>query len=525
MTVDAPTRYYAPQIRVMNTRGELVGATPVAGDAQDPPLVHFDVVSATVTLVANGVSEVSLVLNNQMFDADGKPTVPPWKYNGLDRVKFGERLRVDMSYGEQPWTKMILAQVNNLAFTFPASGYAQMTVTGQDLGCLLSRHPAADITHPAGSTEAQIVGRIVESARSPAFAGAGVVSGQPDDAGWVETAGSLVEWPAALEQGLDNAVVHGKAQTYAEFLGSVAERTDFEWFVDFRRNYLPFDETGLSRTASVPAGTEPPATPTLGAGETPNDVLLHFEPTRSLLRGGAPAVVFDLVWGQNLIDFAPTLKVWDLATSVELSGRSPGRLRRVRESIDDAGEIDAIVREDLGRSQRVVPPETPDGEATTTPGPELLPATLLRRRFLTGVEGVPEDAPIAVDFTNLDEDRAKLMARAALRRSARELCTVKAETIGFPSLRAGCHVDVYGVYAPFEGLYYVTKATHTIDSNGYRTGLELRRSGLQDPDRFPNSLAEAERQERITQLQSLAAAGDLTDEQREELRTLQEVDS
>lgn len=469
MTTDAPTRYYAPQVRVIdagapraNGQEVLVGATAVLdATGADTGNVHLDVVSASVTLVNSGIGQLTLVMNNQRFTADGKPTSPPWKYNGLNLVKFGQLLRVDMTYGEQPWTKMILAQVNNVKFSFPAGGAAQVTVTGEDLGCMLNRFDDEDQVYAAGLDEAQVVTQVAARAGAPAFAGAAVDPGERDDAGWITNRGSRIEWPSFTET-LPRLTQQAQ-QTYVQFLQSLTERLDFEVFVDFAKNYLPADETGAARPAPAP-GTSP-----TDPDPNPNEVLLHFEPARSLLGGGEPGFVVDLMWGLNLVDFTPTVKLWDLYTRVRITGREPTAVERVLETIDTDAEIDAVIGEDLGR---------------IAGGPFLEPITATRRRLLADIER-PSEMPLRLEFANLDRQRAIHKAKAVIRTKAREACAVEATTIGFPSLRPGCHVDITGLYAPFDGLYYVTKTVHTLDAGGYRTQLSLRRPGLQPPEEYP----------------------------------------
>ena len=477
MTTESPTKYYAPQVRVVDASTDaLIGATPVARPAdagtgggggaatEREPMVHLDVVSVSVTLVSSGVGQLTLVLNNQRFDAEGRPTTPPWKYNGLDRIKFGQRLRVDMTYGEQPWTKMILAQVNSVKFAFPSSGPAQVTIIGEDLACLLRRLPDEDKTYPRGTGEEAIAGDVATRATGPAFAGATRSPVARDASGFVENRGSQLAWPELPED--TPPLTHAKDQTFLTFLQGIADRMDFEIFVDFTRNYLPADETG---EAPPPPAAGEEASPAPQSGD-PNEVLLHFEPARSLLRGGEPPFVVDLAWGVNLAEFTPTVKVWDLFTAIRLRGRSRDRLARVREAIDTPEEINAIIAEDLGR---------------ISGGPTLVPATELRHEFLRDVAGLPMQAPTEVNITNYDRERGLLQAKAVFRAKAREMCAVQATTVGFPSLRPGMHVNVTQLYAPFDGLYYVTKAVHTIDGAGFKTQLTLRRPGLQRPSEYP----------------------------------------
>jgi len=52
------------------------------------------------------------------------------------------------------------------------------------------------------------------------------------------------------------------------------------------------------------------------------------------------------------------------------------------------------------------------------------------------------------------------------------------ETIGLPQLRSGQVVELAGVGTRFEGCYLIEQSTHTIDSNGYSTSLNLQRNAL-----------------------------------------------
>jgi hypothetical protein len=50
--------------------------------------------------------------------------------------------------------------------------------------------------------------------------------------------------------------------------------------------------------------------------------------------------------------------------------------------------------------------------------------------------------------------------------------------IGDPNIRAGAVIRLEGLGQDFSGDYRVTKATHTIDSGGYRTSFEVRKEIL-----------------------------------------------
>jgi phage protein D len=75
-------------------------------------------------------------------------------------------------------------------------------------------------------------------------------------------------------------------------------------------------------------------------------------------------------------------------------------------------------------------------------------------------------------------------AKRLLRERAREFLTAEGSTIGFPKIRPGIHLNISGLRAPFDGLYYVTRATHTLDERGYRTGFSVRRPGMLPPEGY-----------------------------------------
>lgn len=217
------------------------------------------------------------------------------------------------------------------------------------------------------------------------------------------------------------SLTHRKSQTYFKFIESMAERMDFEVFADI-------------------------------------DGRLHFEPARSLTLDG----VVDLGWRENLVSLTPKFKVWEQYTSATAKGRSP----RSRTRIDETVQGEAI-RADLQQES---------GQAAP------LDAMSARDRFFGSEFGSVPANEAAIDVANLDRERARLKATAVLRQRAREFLTASASTIGFPLLKPGIHVNIKNMHAPFDGLYYVTKAVHTLDGSGYKTDCELRRPGMLPPE-------------------------------------------
>lgn len=224
-------------------------------------------------------------------------------------------------------------------------------------------------------------------------------------------------------------------KTRLQFIAELAERMDFETFVAFN------DDTPIKQA---------------GAVERP--VAFHFIPARSATLG----TVVTLVWGRDLIDFKPAFSVWDIPTEATASGNVP----RDRGAIDEKVSYDAdraLVVNDLHSA--------PDGKAPTD-------AVKARNEFFNARPAVN---PINVKVENLDTERARLAAAAAMRKGIRGFLTAEFSTLGLTTIRPGIHVDLQGLYAPFDGIWYVTQTVHTLNAAGYITKTSLRRPGMLDP--------------------------------------------
>lgn len=437
------TRFFAPQARLVDADtnqvvGQSTGSTPNPAD--------MDLVSATVTLTINNVCQLQVVLDNQR-NRGGLPVFPPWKYNSLAQIKFGQRLRLDIRYGGDPWHKMILARVTDLQFGFPSSGAALLTIIGEDMLSLLKTKSETEKRYADRKEDFIVRDVLVRSeAKDLGLEFVGVEPKNPLD----PLKGPLLAWPD-----LDplRSVTQAKETTYLQFLQGIAERMDFEMFVDFTERLL-LDSQAPPKDA--------------------NKVMLHFEPARSLV---TPDNAIDLRWGTNLIDFTPKFKVWELLTGVKVAGTRHGKRKRHVDLIrvDDA-EITKDLKQDLEYT-------LPAAEGTSEPV-KLLDAGKVRDEFFTK-EGKPAANTPSISTSNLDEPRARLQGIATLRKSLREMLTAEASTFGFPELRPGVYVRIGGLYPPFDGLYYVTQTVHTFDTNGYRTQFSLRRPGMLDPDKYP----------------------------------------
>ena len=406
------TKFFAPQARLVTPEGQ-----PIAISGQP---ISPDIVSVTVTRVHTGISQLEVALNNQRHDASHRPLHPPWRYNKLDSVSFGTRVRVDMRYGNEGWTPMILARITDLAFTFPPAAGAQLTLKGEDLLSLLKAKPAEDKVY----TDKQEIEMVEEELR---------VSGSN-----LTLASPRTPSPFPLPLG---TLTHEKAKTYQQFIESLAERMDYELFVEF-------DDVA----------------PAQGQGGAARPVSLHFEPARS----GTLGDPITLRRGRDIVDFKPAFKVWDVLTQAIAHGSSATQRMSFQEEVTMADALAGDLH------------PAPDGGATP------LSAIQARDRAF-GSENRPEANSASISTTNMDSERARLQAVATLRKSGRQFLTADVTTIGFPGLRPGIHVNLSGLYPPFDGVYYVTTAVHSlgVEGKGYTTKCSLRRPGMLDPSGYP----------------------------------------
>ena len=408
------TAFHAPQVRLVNGAGE-----PIESDGMP---ISPDIIAAKVTLTHSGAGQVEVVLNNQRHDSDGRPLSPPWRYNNLKPIGFGARVRVDMRYGSEGWTPMLLARITDMGFTFPQAGGALVTLKGEDLLSLLRVNPDADKKYP-DMHEIDMVRDVLDVSQCGLkLAG----NGEPE-----------------FSTEMTN-VTRKKDTTYLKFIEGFAERMDYEIFVDF-------DDSEPGKAGRNPGEVDK------------RDVSFHFEPARS----GTLDQLVTLQWGRDIIDFMPQFAVWDVLTKCTATGSVPKGRGAISVEVDLE---DAI-----------------SGELHTAPGGVAPLSAGEARSSAFADENRPDDNAPAKQVSNIDEERARLFATAELRKSARKFLTGELTTIGFTRLKPGIHVELKGVSAPFNGIYYVTRAVHSLNSQGYITTASLRRPGMLDAALYPGS--------------------------------------
>lgn len=450
--------YFVPGIRIARLEPRL---SPGEQGTLLPQDVIYDVLRVEVNRVATGASQYSVTFNN-WYAATGtdraehgsagappspsarglgspaaehelvqgrNPTWPRFKYNDFFLVRFGDRLRIDMRYwpdaaehadaattSAQSWVPMISGPVTDMRFSFATGQGAQVTVSGtDDLSILQDKnHKRFEMNHLA---EVSIVKKVLQKANFPL----------------TSVADPLVEYPPFVTddgQGLHEALQDG--QSYLDYIQKLAERLDFEVFLEF---------SDVTNPTSALA--------------------FHFEPCRSRSPvTGAARDLFTLWRERNLLEFNPTIKVADQYSSVIVKGRH--RDPQIPEEVTGEATHD-ILSDEL---------QTGPGDGPLSSGPKV------REFFFPGRENkftVPNQS-------NMDEVRAAWNAKAVIRKKARELFTIEGTTIGLPRLRPGNHVEIRGMRPPFDGFFYVTKTTHTFGTDGLRTKLTAQRPGMELPN-------------------------------------------
>jgi hypothetical protein len=449
LTLNRPvSTYFVPGVQI-STLGAMSAGTQASTPL--PADVHGDVIQAQVTRVCSGASQYSITLNNWYTTTAGdrangaadhqavarelsglsQPRWPRFKYNDFALIAFGQRLRIDMRYWPNPpedkqfttpatlaqsWVPMACGPVTDMQFEFSSGAGSRVTISGEDDLSQLKDHNANRKEFPK-VPEQQIVREVLKLANYPL----------------TDMAPSVVPWPAFAAdngQGIVESILDG--QSYLEFLQKLADRLDFEVFIEFSDLTTP---------------TSP--------------LEFHFEPARSRVQpDNSTGDVFILQRDRNLIEFSPTIKVVDQPSHSVVTGRDRDRNNPTRVT---ATANPWILMDELYSDDSDGPPQA------------LMPGPLVRAFFFPNRTDNPLSSP---NESNIDPARAQVMAEAQFRRKAREFFTIEGTTLGLPRLRPGNYVQITGMRPPFDGFFYVTKTVHTYGADGLRTKFSARRPGM-----------------------------------------------
>lgn len=177
-----------------------------------------------------------------------------------------------------------------------------------------------------------------------------------------------------------------------------------------------------------------------------------------------------LHWHRRRVDLAPVAvlhwygdqgggDVLDWSIESDLM-RRVGRVRVVgrdgiaKKDVDESATNDTTERTTLGDVIEVVDPET--GETT------------LQKRNATQVTR-------AIASVGDAATKAAKQAKEGYRRAERSAVMLAMTVVGNPALRAKAVVEVRGLTAMFDGLYYIRAAKHSIGTSGYTTELRMER--------------------------------------------------
>ena len=162
-------------------------------------------------------------------------------------------------------------------------------------------------------------------------------------------------------------------------------------------------------------------------------------------------VTLVLKWGESLIDFKPKLTTANQVTAVTVNGWN----RRDKKPIQKRVSID---------------PKDPNNKLSKKELKKLKNLDLFD--LILACEAREEEV---VDLPVFTEDQAFHVAIELLKNRTKDLVTADGTTIGIPELRAGRLIQIEGLGPRFNGIYFVTKTTHTISDKGYITTFSARR--------------------------------------------------
>lgn len=170
---------------------------------------------------------------------------------------------------------------------------------------------------------------------------------------------------------------------------------------------------------------------------------LYFQRPRYIDNPGASLT---LEWGKNLISFSPRLSTHNAATMITARGTqtSQGRGKKPLVGTAKAGDVRVVMGAETGQE-------------------------LSLKRF-------GENHVLIEDHNITSAGEAEEMSLGQLERQAMDYITGRGSCMGNPDIRARMVIELKGLGRYFSGNYYITSATHTINSSGYRTDFEVKRN-------------------------------------------------
>jgi phage protein D len=173
----------------------------------------------------------------------------------------------------------------------------------------------------------------------------------------------------------------------------------------------------------------------LELNEDTGEQQLYFGPSENLRD-----VTYKLEWGKSLIQIRPTLTTTNQVSQVTVRGWDR-------------------------HAQRPI-------EVTVKWGDRGLEINDDQHAVAQAVQGREE---VIADHPFHSRQEAEDYARRILLEQLKEMVKIAATTVGLPDLRAGRQLEIGGLGDRYNGSYFVTDTTHTINESGYRTTFNARR--------------------------------------------------
>jgi phage protein D len=241
----ARKNFYAPAFNVTVSKESLVLD------------LHLEVTSVQVDNILGAADQFSFVVNNA-FDIATREFVKIGKKTLPEFFEFGAPVQIYMGYGDRTKLDLMLAGiVTEVSTSFPSSGAPQLTVSGYDHSYCLTRGAQSD--------------------NWPKMKDSDVVR-------QIATRYSLT--PKVEDTHVPHANIVMSQESPAKFIGRLAERNGFEWFV--------------------------------------RDTDLFFRSPANDERG-----VIELKWGEGLVSFSPEITLREQVSRVEVYGWNVQKKERI----------------------------------------------------------------------------------------------------------------------------------------------------------------------------------------------------
>ena len=345
------------------------------------PQTIGDVLELKVVMDIDNMTSFDLTVANSY---DPRLGFNSFKYSDSSIFDVGHQVHIKMGYASN-MVSMVTGQIVSMTPRFPESGPSILTISGLDgMFRLKERKPAqGEITKYVDKKDWQIAEII--AARNNLRV-------------------------KVTREGEQHAEVVQKNQDDAQFLMERAKRIDFDCFI------LTDPETSEST--------------------------LHFvKPTDG--RDSSKISVYALSWGENLINFNPTINLSGQVGQVTVRGWNPASKQAI---VATAG-----------------PDDLPGAANGGNSGPRAA------QRTQQGKQDVVVDAPVN------SYEEARNLAISLLTERAYRFITATGQIIGLPDLRPGDNLALGGIGSRFDGEYYVKKVEHVLGNSGYKTQFEVRR--------------------------------------------------